>query len=92
LVTDMTKFFETLADETRVLDTVVEMTRDAVLVTNSPAAQEFEEVLSNTNVAIAAFTTAQARLKLYSFMEKLQERCLYTDTGEKLFTSKDISY
>lgn len=35
-----------------------------------------------TNVAIAAFVTAHARLKLYDLMEKLGDRLLYCDTGE----------
>ena len=37
--------------------------------------------LGNTNPIIASFVTAQARLKLYSFLEILQERVLYFDTG-----------
>ena len=31
--------------------------------------------LPNVNVAIAAFTTAYARLELYRILEKCQERC-----------------
>ena len=42
----------------------------------------FVEGLCNTNVAIAAFTTAYARLELYGWLEQLQERALYMDTGE----------
>src|SRR3569832_830855 len=37
--------------------------------------------LVNTNPIIASFVTAQACLKLYSFLEILQERVLYFDTG-----------
>lgn len=33
------------------------------------------------SVPIACYTTAQARLKLYSYLEKLQDRVLYCDTG-----------
>ena len=40
------------------------------------------------NVVIAAFTTAQARLKLYSVLERLQQRVLYVDTDSVIFTSK----
>ena len=41
-----------------------------------------------TNVAIAAFTTAHARLKLYSVLELLQQRVLYFDTDSIIYTSK----
>jgi len=45
---------------------------------------DFVEAMGNTNVVIAAFTTAQARLRLYEHIEKLGERVLYFDTGNKL--------
>jgi len=38
-----------------------------------------------TSVAIASYVTAQARLYLYSFMEKLGERLLYCDTDSVFF-------
>ena len=41
---------------------------------------DFVEALSNTNVVLAAFTTAQARLKLYELLERLDDRVLYFDT------------
>ena len=37
------------------------------------------------NVFIAAFTTAQARLKLYEALDRLQDRVLYTDTDSVIF-------
>ncbi|XP_044591938.1 uncharacterized protein LOC123270042 [Cotesia glomerata] len=39
------------------------------------------------NVVIAAFTTAQARLKLYSYLDKLQEKVLYYDTDSVIYVS-----
>ncbi|KAF4529260.1 hypothetical protein B566_EDAN017701 [Ephemera danica] len=42
-----------------------------------------------TNVAIAAYTTAQARLHLYSYLEKLQEKISYMDTDSILIKVKD---
>ena len=41
---------------------------------------EFIESLPNVNAVLAAYTTAQARLKLYTLLEGLQERVLYFDT------------
>ena len=42
--------------------------------------EEFVEEYGRTNVIIAAYTTAQARLKLYSYLEHLGPRALYADT------------
>lgn len=41
-----------------------------------------------TNVVIAAFGTAQARLKLYSCLEVLQKRALYFVTDSILITQR----
>lgn len=38
-----------------------------------------------SNIYIASFTTAHARLKLLSVISKLGERALYCDTGINLF-------
>ena len=45
-----------------------------------------------TNVIIAAFTTAHARLKLYSYLEKLQTQVLYFDTDSVIFKHTDSMY
>lgn len=42
------------------------------------------------NVVIAAYTTAQARLKLYSYLERLDRRVLYYDTDSVIYT-RDIT-
>ena len=52
-------------------------------------ADDYLEVLPNTNVVIAAFTTCHARLKLYSYMEKLQTKTLYTDTDSIIYLKDD---
>ena len=49
---------------------------------------DFAPVSSRTNVVIAAYTTAQARLKLYSYLERLGKRALYADTDSVVFVSK----
>ena len=42
-----------------------------------------------TNVVIATFVTAQARLKLYNEIEKLGKRVLYFDTDSIIYVSTD---
>lgn len=44
---------------------------------------------STTNVIIAAFTTAYARLKLYEMLEPLGHRALYFDTDSCIFVQKE---
>ena len=46
---------------------------------------DFLEALPNTNVVLAAYTTAQARLRLYSLLERLDERALYFDTDSVIY-------
>jgi hypothetical protein len=46
----------------------------------------------NTNVAVAAFVTSYARLKLYKYMDLLGERCLYVDTDSIIYVSKPGEY
>jgi hypothetical protein len=50
--------------------------------------EEFIEESGRTNVVIAAYTTAQARLKLYSYLEQLGPRALYADTVSVVYTSR----
>lgn len=49
---------------------------------------DFVETRGRTNVVIAAYTTAQARLKLYSYLERLGDRTLYADTDSIIFTAR----
>ena len=49
---------------------------------------EFVSTSNKTNVVIAAFTTAHARLKLYSVLERLQQRVFYFDTDSVILTSQ----
>ncbi|XP_060558044.1 uncharacterized protein LOC132718360 [Ruditapes philippinarum] len=48
---------------------------------------DFIETSGRTNVVVAAYTTAQARLKLYSYLQPLVERVLHCDTDSVVFTS-----
>ena len=50
---------------------------------------DFVETSLWTNVVIAAFTTAHARLQLYSYLEMLQDRVLYADTDSIVFVSNE---
>ena len=53
---------------------------------------QFAEASVNTNVIIAAFTTAWARLKLYEELEQLGPRAYYTDTDSIVYSYKEGEY
>ena len=49
----------------------------------------FVEAAGNTNVVLAAFTTTQARIKLYKVMRDLGRRVCYYDTDSIIYTVKE---
>ena len=53
---------------------------------------EFATVSTNTNVVIACYTTAQARLHLYSLLEQLGDRALYMDTDSVVYLHEPDAY
>ena len=67
---------------------------DALLQVNYKYKNEFKESNYKTNIFIAAFTTALARLKLYETLELLGEQVLYCDTDSIIYKympgTKDI--
>ena len=49
--------------------------------------EEAAETLPVMNIVVATYTTAQARLKLYSYLEHLGERALYYDTDSIIYVN-----
>jgi hypothetical protein len=49
---------------------------------------DFTHPLRNTNVVIACYVTAHARLRLHKLLHQLQDRVLYFDTDSIFYTSK----
>ena len=47
--------------------------------------EDFVESSGKTNVILAAYTTCQARLKLYELLERLDQRVLYYDTDSVMY-------
>ncbi|KAG5889398.1 hypothetical protein JTB14_018272 [Gonioctena quinquepunctata] len=58
------------------------------LIVNWEYREEACDSLPTVNVVIAAFVTAQARLKLYSYLEQLEQRVLYYDTDSVIYVSR----
>ena len=65
------------------------MVNETFLYVNWRVREDAVDISGNTNVAIAAYTTTQARLELYSYNEKLTaQRVLYMDTESCIFICK----
>ncbi|XP_074658630.1 uncharacterized protein LOC141911539 [Tubulanus polymorphus] len=80
-------FYELILDSTVEISDII-ICNDDVLRVHYKTKSEFVKPNSRTNVAIAAFTTAHARLILYTYMEKLGDRTLYTDTDSIIYSVK----
>ncbi|XP_063913325.1 uncharacterized protein LOC135129984 [Zophobas morio] len=81
------KLFEMFASPGRCVNNLTVINPEVLLV-NWERVEEDILASSTTNVAIASYTTASARLVLYHFLEKLGRRVLYYDTDSVFFTAK----
>ena len=87
LIKDPQTYFDYLSsDEINVCD--VRFVSEEMIEIHYENNEDFIAPNSKTNVVIAAFTTAYARLKLYDLLDTLQERVLYYDTDSVIFVSK----
>jgi len=53
------------------------------------AQEEQLPCLRHTNVVIGAYVTAGARLRLYLYLDKLQERALYYNTDSAIYIQNE---
>ncbi|MCU7811733.1 MAG: hypothetical protein KZQ77_10930, partial [Candidatus Thiodiazotropha sp. (ex Notomyrtea botanica)] len=83
---DPSVYFDKLTSESEEVMTVNYISDEAVEL-RWKFKDNFVETSGKTNVVIAAYTTAQARLKLYSYLEMLGPRALYADTDSVMFTT-----
>ena len=92
-VVNVHKWYEMLDDDKIEIQNVdfFEGKLDSLLVYYT-VKDEFHNGSKNTNVLIASFVTAYARLKLYDELEKLGDRLLYCDTDSMIFISRPGEY
>lgn len=67
----------------------IHIINDETLIVNWKYREEACDTLPTVNVCIAAYTTTQARLKLYECLEVLNEKVLYYDTDSLIFIHCD---
>lgn len=82
-----TQFFQILQDDKQNIHRIEIMNEEMVEVYHSYK-EETIPAQTNTNIFVAAFTTAYARLKLYEALDSLQERVLYMNTDSVIYTIK----
>ncbi|KAG5873795.1 hypothetical protein JTB14_024111 [Gonioctena quinquepunctata] len=80
--------FNLLTDPAIIVNALTPVNEET-LVCNYERRDEASESLATVNVCIAAYTTAQARLKLYSYLDRLTNRVLYYDTDSVIYISRD---
>ncbi|VDH90149.1 Hypothetical predicted protein [Mytilus galloprovincialis] len=86
-LTDPSIYFDILTSDSQEVQDVSFVTDDMVRI-NWINQSQFIEETGRTNVVIAAYTTTQARLQLYKYLENLGDRALYCDTDSIIFSSK----
>ena len=80
-VADPYKLCDIVFDDSNVVEQVQVVTEQMMYVTYRKE-ESFAAPMAHTNPVIAAFTTANCRLRLYQELEKLQDRVIYFDTGK----------
>ena len=55
---------------------------------STPISKRIKPDNGRVNIFVAAFTTCHARLKLYSYLEQLQQRVLNFDTNSVIYTTR----
>jgi len=84
-------FFKILSDNTIDVHDAFLISDEVIHVKYNKKAP-FSKQSNASNVIIASYVTAQARLHLYDTLIKLGQRCLYFDTDSVIFTAKNDEY
>jgi len=84
-VTDPDIYFDVLMSDQQEVSNVDFVTVEMVGIRRR-FKEDFISSSGKTNVVLAAYTTAQARLKLYGYLDVLGSRVLYADTDSIVFS------
>ena len=87
-MSDCSRWFELLDTSTYELSAAHVVNDEMIRVQFRMVGELFTKPNNKTNVAIAAFTTTYARLKLYGLLDLLQDRVLYYDTDSVIYVHK----
>ena len=81
------EFLHYITDDKLIVESSIELSDETLLLTYK-LKDDFVEGSCASNVVIAAFTTAQARLKLYDLIYKLGDRVCYFDTDSVFWVDR----
>ena len=84
-VSDVTVFFDMMTSDNQEIRNV-RFVNEEIAQIGWVNKEGFIDTSGITNVVIADYTTAQARVKLYQYHERLDRRTLYADTDSIIFT------
>ncbi|KAK4886851.1 hypothetical protein RN001_003122 [Aquatica leii] len=87
IISEPHNFFQLLTDPSKQVQSILPID-DNVIIVNWLRPEESVDPLKTVNVVLAAYTTANARLVLYNYLEQLGKRVLYFDTDSVIFTQK----
>ena len=74
------------------MDKRTQIINDDCLYVTYKKSKEFQTPALNTNVIIASYVTTHARLELYSYLERLEDRALYCDTDSIIYRHVEGMY
>ena len=86
-ITEQAEYFDMMTSDSQIIKDVRFVSKEMVHM-DWTYLDDFVEVSRRTNVVVAAYTTAQSRLKLYEYFKNLNTRVLYCDTDSVIFISK----
>ncbi|XP_074026164.1 uncharacterized protein [Leptinotarsa decemlineata] len=91
IVSEAAELFDMLSKPFIVVNSIFPVNENTLIV-NWTFKDEAYKPLPTVNVVLAAYTTAQARLELYKYLEKLDIRVLYHDTDSVIYISRPGMY
>lgn len=86
IVNDPKELIKLICNPSSVMNDFNILSEDLLMVSHEYN-DSFLPVDTTTNVYVAAFTTAYARLKLYDILNELDRRVLYCDTDSVIYTA-----
>ncbi|XP_072400379.1 uncharacterized protein [Diabrotica undecimpunctata] len=89
-ITNCKRWYEILLDDTLDITNCLFFDNDMAQVIFC-VKEQFLEKSTQTNVFIAAFTTANARLRLYDMLDKLVEAVVYFDTDSVVYINDGLN-
>jgi G:T-mismatch repair DNA endonuclease (very short patch repair protein) len=89
MITEPRELYRFLATPGIEVTNMLFLSNDVVWATWRHIDDEVIPSLCHTNEVIGAYVTAGARIHLYTYLDRLQERALYCDTDSVFFVQKD---